>query len=84
MRMQHSSSNQMSIKCSQKANELLLFPLERSLIALPKPTIQILHSEISYITFSRVMGAASSNLRTFEIKVQTLNGNDVLFSNLPR
>ena len=78
-----SSQGQNSIKCSQKANEVLLFPLEKSFLALPKPTIQILHSEIAAVTFSRVSGSMSSNLRMFEMKISTTSG-DVLFSSIPK
>ena len=75
--------NQMSVKCAQKANELLLYPLERTFLALPKPTILIQHSEISAVIFSRV-GGNTSNLKTFEIKISTTSGNDTLFSSIPR
>ena len=78
-----SSVNQLSVKCAQKANELLLYPLERGFLALPKPTILIQHSEISAVIFSRV-GGNNSNLKTFEMKITTTTGNDTIFSNIPR
>lgn len=81
--MNSSSMNQLSVKCAQKANELLLYPLEKSFLALPKPTILIQHSEISAVIFSRV-GGNTSTLKTFEIKITTTTGNDTIFSNIPR
>ena len=50
-------------------------------MVLPKPTMHIMHNEISAITFSRV---GSSNLRTFEMKLSISSGSDVLFSSIAR
>jgi structure-specific recognition protein 1 len=57
-----------AVKGSQKANEILLYPLEKAFLCIPKPTLYMPFSEISSITFSRV-NSASTTTKTFEIKV---------------
>ncbi|KAJ3118075.1 FACT complex subunit [Phlyctochytrium bullatum] len=71
------------LKCSLKANEAFLFPLDKFFVSLPKPTTLIPHSDISVITFGRVNAAASSSTKTFEIKIST-DGADYTYSSIPR
>lgn len=76
-----SSAGKSSIKCSIKANEGALFPLEKSFMFLPKPTTLIPYSEVSLVSFSRV-GSGSSSSKSFDIKVHCKNGVDYSFSNI--
>ncbi|KAL7751271.1 FACT complex subunit [Sorochytrium milnesiophthora] len=73
----------LAVKCSMKANEGLLYPLEKSLIFLYKPTIQILHSEIGSVTFSRIGGASGAS-RTIDLMFHMKTGSDHSFSNISR
>ncbi|KAI9168469.1 FACT complex subunit [Blastocladiella emersonii ATCC 22665] len=76
-----SSSGAYGIKCSLKANEGYLYPLEKSLLFIPKPATYMAYSDIAHVTFSRVSGGSS---RTIDV-VFTLRGNtDVPLSNIPR
>jgi structure-specific recognition protein 1 len=72
------------IKCSLKAAECYLFPLEKGFLALPKPTIFIRFVEIAAVTFSRVTTAATSTTKTFEVKFSMTNGQDYSFSSIPK
>ncbi|GMF70019.1 unnamed protein product [Aspergillus oryzae] len=61
------------VKCSIKANEGLLYFLDKSLIFVPKPATYIQVENIAIITMSRVGGAVSAS-RTFDITVSLKAG----------
>ncbi|KAJ3088556.1 FACT complex subunit [Quaeritorhiza haematococci] len=73
------------IKCSQKANEATLYPLEKAFLSLPKPPILLPLNQIRAVTFSRVGGSASSTTKTFEVRFSTdKNAAEYTFSSIPR
>ncbi|KAF9585802.1 FACT complex subunit [Lunasporangiospora selenospora] len=77
--------NQSAIKCSMKANEGVLYPLDKSFLFIPKPPTFIPHSEIGSVTFSRVGGgSAVSASRTFDVKFNMKSGVDYSFSSINR
>lgn len=72
------------VKCSIKANEGLLYFLDKSLIFVPKPANYIQLENVAIITMSRVGGAVSAS-RTFDITVTLKNGmGEHQFSNINR
>ncbi|KAA8646963.1 FACT complex subunit POB3 [Aspergillus tanneri] len=71
------------VKCSIKANEGLLYFLDKSLIFVPKPATYIPIENISVITMSRVGGAVSAS-RTFDITVSMKTSGSHQFSNINR
>lgn len=77
-----SSQGSQALKCSLKANEALLYPLERQLLSVPKPPSLLLHREIVRVTFSRVGGAGGG--RTFEVKFSMDTGVEHTYSSIPR
>ncbi|KAJ3167292.1 FACT complex subunit [Geranomyces variabilis] len=80
-----SAHGQSGIKCAHKANEAFLYPLERSILSIPKPPIFISHAEISAVTFSRVDQTGGSNaLKTFEIKFNLREGQEHTFGSVAR
>ncbi|KAK3812011.1 MAG: hypothetical protein J3Q66DRAFT_50714 [Benniella sp.] len=76
--------NHSAIKCSMKANEGVLYPLDKSFLFIPKPPTFIPHSEIGSVTFSRVGGGAASASRTFDLKFNMKSGVDYSFSSINR
>lgn len=72
------------VKCSIKANEGLLYFLDKSLLFVPKPATYIQMENVAIVTMSRVGGAISAS-RTFDITV-TLKGGlgEHQFSNINR
>ncbi len=78
-----SAQNSAGFKCSYKANEAFLFPLDKSFLSIPKPPIFIPHAEIGAVTFSRV-GGASSTTKFFEMRISMSNGTEYGFANIPR
>ena len=72
-----------ALKCTIKANEGALYPLEKNFLFLPKPTLLIPHSEISRCVFSRVGG--HGNPRSFDLKISVRGtGIEHLFSNISK
>ncbi|OGM50603.1 structure-specific recognition protein [Aspergillus bombycis] len=72
------------VKCSIKANEGLLYFLDKSLIFVPKPATYVQIENIAIITMSRVGGAVSAS-RTFDITVSLKAGmGEHQFSNINR
>lgn len=72
------------VKCSIKANEGLLYFLDKSLIFVPKPATYIQMENIAVVTMSRVGGAVSAS-RTFDITVSLKGGlGEHQFSNINR
>ena len=69
------------VKCSQKANEAILYPLEKAFLSIPKPAIYIPFSEIAAVTFSR---ATNSSTKTFEMKFNLTSGTEYSFSSIAR
>ena len=79
-----SHHSQSGVKCSIKANEGLLYCLDKSFMFVPKPATYISFDNISVIVMSRVGGAVSAS-RTFDITI-TLKGGvgEHQFSNINR
>ncbi|KAJ5263635.1 FACT complex subunit pob3 [Penicillium angulare] len=72
------------VKCSIKANEGLLYFLDKSLMFVPKPASYIQMEHVAVVTMSRVGGAVSAS-RTFDITVSLKGGQgEHQFSNINR
>ncbi|KAI8893405.1 hypothetical protein BC833DRAFT_608471 [Globomyces pollinis-pini] len=71
------------VKCSQKANEAILYPLEKAFISVPKPPIYIPFVEISAVTFSRI-SSVTGTTKTFEVKFSLTSGLEYSFSSISR
>lgn len=78
-----SQHGQHGVKCSIKANEGILFPLDKALIFIPKPATYISIENVSSVTFSRVGGALAAS-RTFDVSVSMRNAPEIMFSNINR
>ena len=80
----YSHHEQTGVKCSIKANEGLLYCLDRSFMFVPKPAQYIAFADISVIVMSRVGGAISAS-RTFDVTVTLKDGRgEHQFSNINR
>ncbi|KAL0096383.1 hypothetical protein J3Q64DRAFT_1669180 [Phycomyces blakesleeanus] len=73
-----------ALKCSMKANEGYLYPLEKCFLFIPKPPTFIPLNEIGVVTFSRVGTSAGASSRTFDMKFHMKSGNDIQFSSINR
>jgi structure-specific recognition protein 1 len=79
-----SHHSQAGVKCSIKANEGFLYPLDRSFLFVPKPATYISFDNVAGLTLSRVGGALAAS-RTFDLTVRMKGGQpDYQFSNINR
>ena len=78
-----SAQSTLAVKCSYKANEGYIYPLEKSIMFVPKPAADMAYSSIAQVTFSRV-GQSTSASRTFDLKITLKRGGDMQFSGIPR
>lgn len=79
-----SHHNMNGVKCSIKANEGLLFCLDKSFMFVPKPATYVQIESIQSITMSRVGGALAAS-RTFDITMTLKGGQgEHQFSNINR
>ncbi len=78
-----SHHNMNGVKCSIKANEGLIFCLDKSFMFVPKPATYVPIENIQVITMSRVGGALAAS-RTFDITMTLKSGGEHQFSNINR
>ncbi|XP_065879503.1 FACT complex subunit SSRP1-like [Euphorbia lathyris] len=72
-----------AVKSSLKAEDGLLYPLEKSFFFLPKPPTLILHEEIDYFEFER-HSAGGSNMQYFDLLIRLKTEQEHLFRNIQR
>jgi structure-specific recognition protein 1 len=80
-----------AFKCSMKANEGYLYPLEKCFLFIPKPPTFIPNQDIESVTFARISSAAAGSRgfdaggsRTFDIKFTMKSGLEYQFSSINR
>ncbi|GMG98436.1 hypothetical protein Nepgr_000276 [Nepenthes gracilis] len=72
-----------AVKSSLKAEDGVLYPLEKSFFFLPKPPTLILHEEINYVEFER-HAAGGSNMHYFDLLIKLKTEQEHLFRNIQR
>ncbi|PIN16334.1 Nucleosome-binding factor SPN, POB3 subunit [Handroanthus impetiginosus] len=78
-----SSQDGYAVKSSLKAEDGVLYPLEKSFFFLPKPPTLILHEEIDYVEFERHT-AGGSSMHYFDLLVRLKTEQEHLFRNIQR
>ncbi|KAH6804974.1 high mobility group [Perilla frutescens var. hirtella] len=78
-----SSQDGYAVKSSLKAEDGVLYPLEKSFFFLPKPPTLILHEEIEYVEFERHT-AGGSNMHYFDFLIRLKTEQEHLFRNIQR
>jgi len=74
-----------AIKCSLRANDGHLYPMEKGFFFLHKPPIHIPFNSIASIEFARVSrGTTTSSNRTFDINIMLKNSTTHTFTNIQR
>ena len=73
-----------AVKCSLKANDGFLYPLERSIFFVHKPPTHIRFDDVTLVELARVSASESSSNRTFDIIVTTKNNNVFQFTGIQR
>ncbi|CAN8266030.1 unnamed protein product [Cochlearia groenlandica] len=78
-----SSQDGFAVKSSLKAEDGVLYPLEKGFFFLPKPPTLILHDEIDYVEFER-HAAGGANMHYFDLLIRLKNDHEHLFRNIQR
>jgi structure-specific recognition protein 1 len=72
------------IKCSHKANDGFLFPLEKSFFFIHKPPVYIRHEEVSSVEFLRIIQTSGTASRTFDVLLNLRNSEHLSFTGMNR
>ncbi|KAL3342868.1 hypothetical protein AABB24_026752 [Solanum stoloniferum] len=78
-----SSQDGYAVKSSLKAEDGLLYPLEKSFFFLPKPPTLILHEEIDYVEFE-THAAGTASMHYFDLLIRLKTEQEHLFRNIQR
>ncbi|PNW88436.1 hypothetical protein CHLRE_01g029450v5 [Chlamydomonas reinhardtii] len=74
-----------SVRCSYKADDGQLYPLDRGFFYVHKPPLLIPDNDIESVEFARQgSGAVSSTVRTFDLVVRLKGGAEHQFRNIQR
>ncbi|GFR39904.1 hypothetical protein Agub_g409 [Astrephomene gubernaculifera] len=74
-----------SVRCSYKADDGQLYPLDRGFFYVHKPPLLIPDNDIEYVEFARQgNGAVSSSVRTFDLVIRLKGGTEHMFRNIQR
>lgn len=80
-----SHSGDHCIRCSYKANDGFLYPLERAFFFVQKPPILTYHKDIDCVEFLRQgMGVVSGSAKTFDLQIRTRNTPEQQFRGIQR
>ena len=77
------STGQECVRCNVKANDGVLYPLNRGLIWVSKQPVLISYNDVHQFVFSRVGGAVAS-AKTFDMRVELSHGVDHTFQSISR
>lgn len=69
-----SKNDSSAIKCSVRASEGHLYPLQKSFIFIPKPVIYIKFEDIRYVEFARITEDSATTNRTFDLNIYSKTG----------
>uniref|UniRef100_A0A1J3JK75 FACT complex subunit SSRP1 n=1 Tax=Noccaea caerulescens TaxID=107243 RepID=A0A1J3JK75_NOCCA len=78
-----SSQDGFAVKSSLKAEDGVLYPLEKGFFFLPKPPTLILHDEIEYVEFER-HSSGGANMHYFDLLIRLKTDHEHLFRNIQR
>ncbi|CAH9118603.1 unnamed protein product [Cuscuta epithymum] len=73
----------LAVKSSLKAEDGLLYPLDKGFFFLPKPPTLMLYDEIDYVEFER-HAAGTANMHYFDLLVRLKTEQEHIFRNIQR
>ena len=73
-----------AVKCSVKAQEGFLYPLQKSLIFIHKPVTYIKIDDVLHVEFARVSEFAKTTVRSFDLTVTTKKGESTTFTGIDK
>ncbi|GBF95966.1 FACT complex subunit [Raphidocelis subcapitata] len=81
-----SAGDEAAVRCSYKADDGFLYPLERAFFYVHKPPMLFMHDDIESMEFQRQGGSVVTNsVRTFDLVIRLKNGTgEFQFRNINR
>ena len=76
-----SHSGLSAVSCGHKSNTGFLYPMDKGLIFVHKPTVYVKYEQIACVNFARVSGGGGAS-RSFDFEVDLKNGNGYTFSSI--
>lgn len=81
----NAANDGVAVRCSYKADDGYLYPLERAFFYVHKPPILITHDEVDSVEFQRQAGGVlTSAVKTFDLVVRLKNNQEHQFRNINR
>lgn len=72
-----------AVRCSYKADDGYLYPLERAFFYVHKPPLLVVFDEVDHVEFMRPAQGVTA-AKTFDLAVRTNQGHEHLFRGIPR
>jgi structure-specific recognition protein 1 len=69
-----STADAHGLKCSIKASDGYLYPLQKSFLFVTKPVIHIRFEEVKSVEFARMNERSASTIRSFDLNITTSSG----------
>jgi structure-specific recognition protein 1 len=80
----HSSTDAAAVRCSIKASDGHLYPLDKSLLFVTKPVVHIRLADVQYVEFARVSQSNAQPNRSFDLNITAKTGEAYQFTGLDR
>ena len=77
-----SHSGASAVSCGHKSSTGFLYPLDKGMIFVHKPTVYIKYEQVACVNFARVSSGGSGASRSFDLEVDSKNGNTHTFSSI--
>ena len=77
-----SHSGLSAVSCGHKSNTGFLYPMDKGLIFVHKPTVYVKYEQVACVNFARVSGGGGASSRSFDLEVDLKNGSGYTFSSI--
>jgi len=77
-----SHSGASAVSCGHKSSTGFLYPLDKGMIFVHKPTVYVKYEQVACVNFARVSSGGSGASRSFDFEVDLKNGNGYTFSSI--
>mmetsp|Transcript_19572 Transcript_19572/g.59204 ORF Transcript_19572/g.59204 Transcript_19572/m.59204 type:complete len:672 (+) Transcript_19572:109-2124(+) len=73
-----------AVRCSYKADDGYLYPLEKAFFYVHKPPLLLLHEDIESVEFCRQGGGGGASTKTFDLAIRDRNEQEFLFRGIQK
>lgn len=73
-----------AVRCSYKADDGYLYPLEKAFFYVHKPPLLLLHDDVEQVEFCRQGGGGGVSTKTFDLAIRDRNDQEYLFRGIQK